>query len=57
MTDEDLRIAFINSLTFVLSFSNLESWFKVILLAVTIGYTATKWVLLLKGKQNDKIED
>ena len=57
MTDEDLRIAFINSLTFILSFSTLESWFKVILLAVTIGYTITKWVILLKSKQNEKIDD
>lgn len=57
MTDEDLRIAFINSLTFILSFSTLESWFKVILLAVTIGYTITKWVILLKSKQNEKLDD
>lgn len=53
MTDEDLRIAFINSLTFILSFSNLESWFKVILLGVTIGYTITKWVMLLNSKKKN----
>lgn len=53
MTDEDLKIAFINSLTFILSFSTLESWFKVILLAVTIGYTITKWAMLFKNKKVD----
>jgi len=53
MTEEDLRIAFINSLTFILSFSTLESWFKVILLAVTIGYTITKWAMLFKNKKSD----
>jgi hypothetical protein len=57
MTYEDLKIAFINSLTLILSFSTLESWFKVALLAVTIGYTITKWAMLLKGKKNDKVED
>jgi len=53
MTDEDLKIAFFNSITFVLSFSTLESWFKVVLLGVTIGYTITKWVMLLKSKKSD----
>jgi hypothetical protein len=53
MTDEDLKIALINSVTFILSFSTLESWFKVILLGVTIGYTITKWVMLLKNKKAD----
>jgi len=53
MTDEDLKIAFFNSLTFILSFSTIESWFKVILLAVTIGYTVTKWAVLLKKKKSD----
>lgn len=57
MTDEDLKIAVINFMTFILSFSTLESWFKVILLAVTIGYTITKWVMLVNGKKNDKLED
>jgi hypothetical protein len=57
MTDEDLKIAVINFMTFLLSFSTLESWFKVILLAVTIGYTITKWVMLVKGKKNDKVQD
>jgi hypothetical protein len=53
MTDEDLKIAFINSVTFILSFSTLESWFKVILLGVTIGYTITKWAMLFKDKKSD----
>lgn len=57
MTDEDLKIGLINFMTFILSFSNLESWFKVILLGVTIGYTLTKWIMLLNSKKNDKVKD
>jgi hypothetical protein len=56
MNESDLKLGLINFVAFVMSFSNLESWFKVILLGVTIGYTITKWVMLLK-KKNEPIED
>jgi hypothetical protein len=56
MNESDLKLGLINLLAFAMSFSALESWFKVILLAVTIGYTITKWVMLFK-KKNEPIED
>jgi hypothetical protein len=51
-----LKLGVINLVAFAMSFSNLESWFKVILLGVTIGYTITKWVMLFH-KKNEPIED
>lgn len=56
MNESDLKLGLINLLAFAMSFSTLESWFKVILLAVTIGYTITKWVMLFK-KKNEPVED
>jgi hypothetical protein len=56
MNESDLKLGVINLVAFAMSFSNLESWFKVILLGVTIGYTITKWVMLFH-KKNEPIED
>lgn len=50
MTEDDLKIAFVNTLALALSFAELEVWFKIILMGVTIGYTITKWVMLFKDR-------
>jgi hypothetical protein len=50
MTDDDLKVAFVNSLALALSFAELEVWFKIILMGVTIGYTISKWVMLFKDR-------
>ena len=50
MTDDDLKVAFVNTLAFALSFAELEIWFKIILMGVTIGYTISKWVMLFKDR-------
>jgi hypothetical protein len=55
MNESDLKLGLINFLAFAMSFSNLESWFKVILLGVTIGYTITKWTMLFH-KKNEAVK-
>jgi hypothetical protein len=55
MNESDLKLGIINFMAFAMSFSNLESWFKVILLGVTIGYTITKWVMLF-NKKNEAVK-
>jgi hypothetical protein len=50
MTDDDLKVAFVNTLALALSFAELEVWFKIILMGVTIGYTISKWVMLFKDR-------
>jgi proteasome assembly chaperone (PAC2) family protein len=56
MNESDFRLGIINVAALAMSYSNLESWFKVVLLGVTIGYTITKWVMLFY-KKNEPIED
>ena len=50
MTDDDLKVAFVNTLALAMSFAELEVWFKIALMAVTIGYTISKWVMLFKDR-------
>lgn len=45
MSLSDLRIYALNSITFVLSLSNLETVLKITLLLASIGYTLHKWYL------------
>ena len=56
MTEDDLKVAFVNIFALVFSFAELEWWFKIGLMAVTIGYTITKWALLFKEK-NERIKN
>jgi hypothetical protein len=56
MTEDDLKIAFVNILALAFSFAELEWWFKIALMSVTIGYTITKWVMLFKEK-NERIKN
>jgi hypothetical protein len=56
MTEDDFKVAFVNTLALAMSFAELEVWFKISLMAVTIGYTITKWVMLFKEK-NERIKN
>jgi hypothetical protein len=56
MTEDDLKVAFVNTLALAMSFAELEVWFKITLMAITIGYTITKWIMLFKDK-NKKVKD
>jgi hypothetical protein len=46
MNGSDLRLYALNSLTFALSLSNIETALKITLLLVTIGWTLHKWYLI-----------
>jgi|TARA_R110000822_G_C15106579_1_gene472484 hypothetical protein len=44
MSISEIKIYAINGSTLgVTTFTQIEDWLKIILLAVTIGYTITKW--------------
>lgn len=49
----ELKIWLINASTLFISITNIDIVLKLLLLVVSIGYTATKWFQLLK-KDNDK---
>ena len=53
MTINDLKIYGFNSLTFAISFSNVEATLKIILLCASIVYTIMKTIELIKNKNND----
>ena len=52
MLKTDIKLYMINSLTVgVTTLSHMETTLKIILLAVTIGYTVSKWI---GKKESDK---
>jgi hypothetical protein len=52
MINTELKIWLINATTLFISITNIDVFLKLLLLVVSIGYTATKWWQLLK-KDND----
>lgn len=54
MSINDLKIYGLNSLTFAISFSNVEATLKIILLCASIVYTIMKTIELIKNKNNGK---
>lgn len=48
----DLKIYIVNSLTLALNFTNIELGLKIILTIVAIGYTMTKWWIMVKNRNN-----
>ena len=53
MSHNDLKLYILNSITMALSFSNLESVLKIILLVVSIFYTMLKMFETLRKRNND----
>jgi hypothetical protein len=57
MNHEPLRIYFLNILTIAITFTNLENILKIVLLCVSIIYTAIKiidWTIIkIKNKNDD----
>ena len=52
MSHNDLKLYFLNTITMMLSFSNIESTLKIVLLVASIFYTVLKTVETIK-KRND----
>tara|TARA_R110001632_G_C11167673_1_gene399270 strand:+ start:186 stop:341 length:156 start_codon:yes stop_codon:yes gene_type:complete len=47
----DYKTVLINLSTFGISMTNIDVTLKILLLAITIGYTVQKWYLLNKNKK------
>jgi hypothetical protein len=54
MTGSDLKIYLMNSVVLALNFAEIELGLKIVLTVTAIGYTTTKWWLMVK--HNDKEE-
>ena len=48
----DLKIYAINSIALAINFTNIELGLKIVLTIVAIGYTLTKWWLMIKDNKN-----
>lgn len=57
MSHNDLKLYFLNTVTMMLSFSNIESTLKIILLIASIFYTVLKTVETLKKKKDGENND
>ena len=54
---QDLKLYLVNSLSLIISLSNIEMTLKIVLLLASIGYTITKWVEIYKKKDNDRAKN
>ena len=55
MSPQDLKLAFINSFTFAVSFTAIENSLKIILLLASIVYTFQKIYETYKNKNDKKL--
>ena len=53
---QDLKLYAVNSLSLIISLSNIEMTLKIVLLLASIGYTITKWIEIYKKKKDDNSE-
>ena len=54
MTESDLKIYLINSVVLALNFAVIELGLKIVLTITAIGYTASKWWLMVKNRKKQK---
>ena len=54
MNDEDVKVLFLNAMTFLLSFAEIEVILKIALLLISIGYTLYKWIVLYQSKNGKR---
>jgi hypothetical protein len=57
MSHNDLKLYFFNSISMLLSFSNIESTLKIVLLIASIFYTVLKTVETIRKKNDNKTGD
>ena len=52
----DIKLYAINTITLAMSFSQLDTVLKILLLTASIGYTIQRWYLLDKERRDKKNE-
>jgi hypothetical protein len=50
----DFKLYIANALVMMITMSDIEVILKILLLVVTIGYTAFKWLLVVKKYRDEK---
>ena len=54
MTGTDLKIYAFNSIALVFNFMQIDLFLKIILTGVAIGYTVSKWYIMLENRKKNK---
>lgn len=54
MTENDIKIGIINALTMAVTFTNIESILKIVLLLVSIVYTILKTKDMIRSRKNSE---
>lgn len=54
MSISDLKLYALNTTTMVVTFINIESTLKILLLVVSIGYTLQRWYMMNEAKNDAK---
>ena len=49
----DFKLYILNTFSFMVSFTEIDEILKIVLLGVSIGYTAQRWYYLNKNKSNE----
>ena len=50
----DIKLYALNATSLALSFSQIDTILKILLLALSVGYTAQKWYMLDKERRDKK---
>jgi len=51
MNSTDLKIGLINAMTLAFNFTQIDILLKIVLTGVAIGYTFSKWYIMLKDRK------
>jgi hypothetical protein len=51
MTNTDLKIGIINAMTLAFNFTQIDILLKIVLTGVAIGYTLSKWFIMIKDRK------
>jgi hypothetical protein len=52
MNESDVKLVLLNTTAMTISMAQVETVLKLMLLLISIGYTAQRWYFLRKEKQN-----
>ena len=52
MNESDVKLVLLNTTAMTISMAQVETMLKLMLLLISIGYTAQRWYFLRKEKQN-----
>ena len=54
MNESDVKLVLLNTTAMTISMAQVETALKLMLLLISIGYTAQRWYFLRKGKLKNK---